>query len=1260
MSSRRLLSLAIVLFMLAALLGLTQIALAQEVTASIVGTVTDPSGAPIKDATVAATDTDRGTVWTAKTNDTGAYNILRLPIGNYSVKVTAAGFQTASHAAFALVLNQTAKIDVQMKVGQVSETVDVTGGAPLLQTESPEVSTILSPQAVTAVPLAGRNYLQLGLLAPGTTTNNPSAINEPHNLDGNGRPFINGNREQANQYFLDGILNSEDKNNETSFMPNIDAIGDFNIITQNASAEFGNYEGGVVSVSTKGGTNKFHGTVYEFWRNDKLDSNLPSSSWSRGVQSVMGTPGHAADGTLLKPEFRYNQFGLTLGGPIVKDKLFFFVDYQGLRDLNAGATGAQLLTNAMRGGDFGQLCTSGFSAPGGVCADQAFGPNQLDIDPVTGSPRNTAPVAGNQLVVPNSGGTNNLYYFNPAEIPPNPDPVTNLPRASQPTPIQNNVMSNAGLSIGPVMGNLLSQFGKYYPAPQVDGVVQGNNYFYNSGTSINTDQGDLRIDYNISDKDRVFGRYSQGHLRNPAFSGCLFCAAGSQLGADQPMKNAVLNWTHTFGAKFVNEARLGFNAVQFNQNVTQTAFLGNVGEQLGIANANFEAPGLLLIGPIPAVGVGADADLGNGNLFQIFHTTQGQFNDNLSIISGHHTVKTGFQYVRQRQDYQYAGNNGGLGNIPIGALSGSGLSDLWLGLASGGGVRDTYIDGSSLFKHRGNIYALYVQDDWRATSNLTLNLGLRFEDHTPLVETQNRMVNFGLYTGTIYTPDGRDGTAKFSNPGLYNNYLGGGDWEPRFGFAWSPEALGRNTVIRGGYGISAFMEGQGTNEQLTMNPPLGISAMGNAGTTIANGYPAASSLQAKCATVNITCYAGQRIRVTDQNFKPAMTQQWNLTIQHQFSNSVTAQIGYVGQHGTHLLNFEDVAQRVGLNAQGQIAKPGQLIVAQRAGPYLGGGNVPCNMADLAHCGDPSSLYYADQSGALAGANMSNASQRYDALQAVLQKRMGNGLEGQVAYTFSKCLSNSPGYFGTGWGSTGATSSGGQPGPQNIYDPRSDWGPCFFNQKHVLTTYATYALPFGTGKQYGKDMNPALNAVLGNWEISAIMSAHSGNSLTLNTFGGWGSGFAGDASNTNGIGPATLSERPNCAGPVHIANKFVPASGGATASIQWIDPTGISNPLPGYFGTCSVGNVAGPSYFDIDLGLHKDFRLTEGKTLQFRFEALNATNHPVWTFSGGPANGSFDPPANGTGGTAADTNPNFGKITGSQSARTLQLGLKFIY
>ena len=258
--------------------------------------------------------------------------------------------------------------------------------------------------------------------------------------------------------------------------------------------------------------------------------------------------------------------------------------------------------------------------------------------------------------------------------------------------------------------------------------------------------------------------------------------------------------------------------------------------------------------------------------------------------------------------------------------------------------------------------------------------------------------------------------------------------------------------------------------------------------------------------------------------------------------------------------------------------------------------------------------------------MSNSDQKYNALQAVLQKRMSNGLQGQVAYTWSKCMSNSPGYFGTGWGSTNATSSGGQPGWENIYNPRLDWGPCYYDQTHIFTSYVTYALPIGHGKQFGHDMNSALNAVLGNWEIGGIVTLHSGNALTLNNFGGWGVG--GNSDNTNGVGPYTLAGLPDCNGPVNILNQKVPATGWSS----WLysvyrnshRPSNVSPAAPGTFGTCGIGNVRGPAYANVDLSLHKGISFTETKRLEFRFEALNAFNHPVWTFTGGPAGGSFDP------------------------------------
>ncbi len=1204
MRQRVAIGITLVLLTLVGSLVIVPSAWGQEVTAVITGTVTDPSGAPVVGAAVSATDTQHGTVYNEKTNNAGAYTFQRLPISTYQVKVVSPGFETALYPPFTLVLNQTARVDIKMKIGQVSETMQVTGEAPLLQTETTEVSTLIDSNTTTSVPLAARNYLQLTLLAPGATTVNPGGMREQHVLTDSGRPYINGNREQANQYFLDGQLNSEDKNNEVGYTPSVDAIQEFNIITQNASAEFGNYQGGVVSVSIKSGTNNWHGTAFEFLRNDALNANLASAGWSRGFLSAAnngGQPvlGHAADGTADKPEFRYNQFGASVGGPIVKNKLFFFADYQGSREVDAGPTGAQLFTSRARAGDFGQLCTDfgGTFNGAGICSN-----------------------ASGQVKVPGSGTPGTAVPFN------------NLP--------------NAGLTISPVAAALFGM-SNLYPLPQVDS-LNGNNFFFNSGHNINNDQGDLKIDYNISDKDHLFGRWSQMRLREPQFSGCPLCAApdpgsGAQ-GAEQPVRNAVLNWTHTFTPSVLNEARIGFNAVVFNQNLVRSSSLGNIGQQLGINNANFEAPGLLNIG-IPGSGAGANAGLGQLDLVQIFHTTQGQFIDNVIVTHGKHTIKTGFQYVRLRQDWQYNGNNGALGSIGITTNSNFGLSDFWLGLASGGN-RDTNIT-PTLFGDRGNIFAGYVQDEWRITPTITLNLGLRFEDHTPIYEIKDRVVNFDLITGAIIQP------GSGHNRALYNNYLGLGDWEPRFGIAWSPAALGGKTVFRAGYAVSSLFEGGGANEQLSINPPFGIIQQSPAGNGTAGSLAAGYAPPATCAAIDQACYLGKRIRIIDQNLRPSNTQQYNITIQHQFSNTLTGQIGYVGQRGRHLANFQDVAQEIGLNAAGQVAKPGDPIVKVVPGPFLGGGT-------------PGSLYAA---GGILGANLSNADQRYDALQAVLQKRMGNGLQGQVAYTYSKCMSNSPGYFGTGWGSTTAQSSGGQPGWQNIYDSRSDWGPCYFDQTHVFSSYVTYALPVGRGKQFGHDMNPVLSAVVGNWEIGGIITAHTGNALTLNQFGGWGAGN-GDPSGTRGIGAAFLSERPSCNGPVHVVDKVVNATSSSAGFIQWFDPSNVVNPPLGTFGTCSVGNVRGPGYFDVDLSLHKDFPIGERMRLQFRAEALNAFNRPVWTFSGGPAGGSFDPgstacgaypcPTNVNGSTQTTSNPNFGNITGSQGARQFQFALKFIF
>src|SRR5260221_5438737 len=288
---------------------------AQDVTATITGAVMDASGGAVVGATVTAKSVERGTIFKAESNEAGIYRISQLPVGNYDLRVERQGFQTSLYPAFTLVLNQIARIDVQLKVGQVTETVEVTGAAPILKTEATLVDTIIDSKTNDALPLATRNYVELTLLSPGAVHPDPSSFNNGDNVASGARPFINGNREQANNFLLDGMDNNQVSDNLLGYTPSPDAIEEFNMISNNAPAEFGNFMGGIVSATLKSGTNALHGDAWEFFRNDKLNAN----SWSNNFNGAG------------RDKLRWNMFGGTLGGPVMKNKLFFFVDYQGQR-----------------------------------------------------------------------------------------------------------------------------------------------------------------------------------------------------------------------------------------------------------------------------------------------------------------------------------------------------------------------------------------------------------------------------------------------------------------------------------------------------------------------------------------------------------------------------------------------------------------------------------------------------------------------------------------------------------------------------------------------------------------------------------------------------------------------------------------------------------------------------------------------------------------------------------------------------------------
>ena len=1168
----RSISFAVVLLLFVAIVGSLAPLSAQEITAAIVGTVTDPSGAPISGASVTATDTERGTVWTAKTNDAGVYNLPRVPVGNYTVKVSAPGFQTAVHPPFTLVLNQTAPIDVQMKMGKVTETVEVTSTAPILKTETTQVDTIIDSATNDRLPLATRNYVELTLLSPGSVSPDPTNFNNGDNTANGARPYINGNREQANNFILDGMDNNQVSDNLLGYTPAPDAIQEFNLITQNASAEFGNFQGGIISTSIKSGTNSFHGDVWEFFRNDKLNSN----SWENRFGEAPRNP------------LRWNMFGGTIGGPVIKNKLFFFFDYQGQRfDHPSSTTFINVFTNAERQGNFGDICASGFDGSG-ICNDRVPAAN------FTGTCAAGAPG-------PNCLVTHQLY-----------DPLHGN------TAFANNIITD---SIDGVAQALFSS--PLYPA--ANGAGRENNASYTKTQAFNTNQYDIKIDFNATAKDHIFGRYSHAKQHNPTINSLALLGTGF---SDAPINNEVVDWSHTFSSTLLNDARVGVNYVKLRNGTAFANSIGNLAEQLGIANGNHGGQGLLFLGfngGTPSnPGGGILTGMGSSGVTQRFNDAVIQLSDAVVLTRGRHVFHTGFELWRYRVNSFYSGNSGSLGGILYGGAftsenpvspgpggNGYGGADFYLGLPNAYGEGIT----CCVWGHRSSTWAGYLQDDWRVRSNLTVNLGLRYEAFTPWVEKDDRQVNFDLFTGEVLAPNCSKvnlGTApttcKNSGRGLYNGVYGGKAFQPRIGFAWTPSALSGKTVVRGAFSISSYLEGTGTNLRLPINPPFTAAEtlVQYKGVTL----PATNS-EAGLAPVGVPTdpFAGSLVRVWDPNVQPALTDQWNLTIQQQLSNSSTFQVGYVGQHGTHLMVPTPYLQR-------------QLL------PNSACATPPCTAPSVYFSGNPTFQSDISQISGTA----STGSMKYNALQAVFQKRFSQGLSYQVAYTFSKCMTDNSGYYGT-WGSTQGTPA--SPYYQNLYDPKADWAECYFDAKHILSSYAVYEIPFGRGRKFGHDVNRAVDSVVGGWSINPIISLHTGFPLAL-----YDSGSAPNDVNSRG-------QRPNCGpGSGHAfgrKNAFDPTSG-AYIGYQWLDNSPYTATGAEQFGSCPAqGPVRGPGYADVDLSLQKNFTITERMRLQFRADFLNAFNRV-----------NLNAPATSCCGG------NMGLINTSQDPRNVQFALKLYY
>jgi hypothetical protein len=1069
----------------------TPVVLAQTVTGSITGEVTDPTGAVVPKAQVTAENVDTGVKTQVTTNGDGVYSIRFLPIGHYKVVVEANGFASESVSTFMLEINQTVKLNEKLSIG-ASTSVEVEGGvAPILNTTDGTLGITVSTNEIANLPLNGRNFSSITLFQPGAVNTDPTGMTTganalERNTTSNGIASINGNRNQGNNYTLDGVDLNEGQNNLIGYNPAPDAIGELKVISANAPATYGNVNGGSVVTVLKSGTNKFHGSAYGYLQNDKLDAN----SWSNKHQNPI----------IPTNPYTQSMFGGTIGGPILHDKLFFFADYEGVRFHTGGLGMASVIPAAFRKGDFSSL---GF---------QLYNTNQLDS---TG--KNFQPFVNNQVPINNPVAQ---YLFAHPELYP-------LPNAT-PTPGD------------PALNN--------FQGPT-------RNFKVNN-------QGDFKVEWNPRSADKITAFYSQSDASDGSIA-VLAISFPSQ--NSFPTKLGGATWVHTFSSSIVNEARVGFTRVRWDDNVPSdpTGAFGLSGDSLvGIP-----------FGPQAYVGFTQQtinnniSSFGTNAATQILRDNTFSYGDNLTIQRGKHLISAGVQAVRYQQNYiNSAGNSSGFGALGNFNYSGQFTANPLVSNAPGYGAADFVFnqifeatintpqgfDGNRQWRAAG-----FVQDDWKVSPSLTLNLGLRYEYDQPWYEVNNKTANVNLDTGTVIyagsVPAGAaPGATTCGNRSCYQpTYT---QFMPRFGFAFQVQP---RFVIRGGYGATSFFEGNSFNQRLTYNPPF-VQFQDNKGNTpsaAADGTPISGQFS-NVATALSTSSTPVGYGAWPQNIKPAYIQEFNLTTEYQLTNLTSFTVGYVGETGQHLIDYRN---------------GNQLTSAGAVAPFVN---------------------LVGQGGALL-VTESDAMMNYNAAQLTLRQRANHGFEYTVNYTYGRAMTNSSGNFGTPNinGSNGAFENG--------YNGHADYGPAGQDVRNNLSAVGVYALPFGRGKQYGSHVNRFVDEAIGGWSIAGSLIAYSGFPVTLS---------GPDNSNTNTYGGA----RPNAYRKFKIVDRSIANWWGTDPSVT--PCTGADNGVcaygvaaPNTFGTASIGSERAPGFTQVDASTFKDFHITEGRLIGFRADAFNLFN-----------------------------------------------------
>ena len=651
----------------------------QGASGSFTGTVTDSSGAVIPHVTIVAGNTESGRTWTAETNETGIYNLTALPPATYKLTAQAQGFKRLATNAITLEVNQVARLDLTLELGAVAETVEVQGLAPVLQTENTQLGTVITASTTTNLPLNGRNFAQLTLLAPGVVTYNLSGFTEGSR--GGGQPLVNGNRAQANNYRLDGVDANESQDNGVAYAPNVDAIQEFKLITTNPPAEYGNAMGAIVNTSMKSGTNSYHGNAFEFLRNDMFDSN----TWF----------GNATNQP--RPHFSQNIFGGTFGGPIRKNKLFFFTDYQGWRR-GKGTTASvrTLIPQAWRSGNLSSLTKQLYN-----------------------------PFSQTEVV-----GSNGVTTYVRQPFPGNQIPAS---------------------LISPVARGLFSH-PEFYPLPLLN--QNANNWNGVGKTGVNDNQGDVKLDYYLSTSDQFSGRFSMGQREAPAVDAL---PVNPTQPLSTPTKSAMITYTKTISPALLNELRIGFNRLHETSLVADAGGIGNLAESIGIKGGNSAGPGLpsIAFGDATAIGNRGSVSVATSNIFQYgdsltYSRGRHLFKAGFELLR----YQQNRYYGSNNGVYGFFDFNGAYTQQIGVANTGSGVADFLLGYPDSSGR-----SVSAPWGQRSVRWGAFLQDDFKLRPNLTLNLGLRYEYITPYVEVADRQASFDILTGKELFA-GKDGNSR--------------------------------------------------------------------------------------------------------------------------------------------------------------------------------------------------------------------------------------------------------------------------------------------------------------------------------------------------------------------------------------------------------------------------------------------------------------------------------------------------------------------